>query len=127
MSTINPTIIQDVSQDPGLILLEFWIRTIIIIIIITIILILINIFPTDFNLPSSTTIFLLKLQLNFITTTLVTLLINKSCSQRLVTSLHKTLEAAFRTLANKLLFYLYSPILRPVQQESISLVLPILV
>src|SRR3954464_12600325 len=113
---------------PGLILLEFWIRTIIIIIIILtiiLILIIINIFPTDFNLHSSITIFLLKLQLNFITNISVTLLINKSCSQRPVTSLHKTSEAAFRTLANKLLFCLYSPILRPVQQESISLVLPI--
>src|SRR2546421_10219557 len=111
---------------PGLILLEFWIRTLIII-IITIILILINIFPTDFNLPSSTTIFLLKLQLNFITTISVILLINKSYSPRLVTSLLKTSETAFRTLTNKLLFCLYSPILRPVQQESIFLVLPILV
>src|SRR2546421_7516379 len=74
---------------PGLILLKFWIRTIIIIIIILLLLILINIFPTDSNLPSSTTIFLLKPQLNFITTTSVTLLINKFCSQKLVTSLHK--------------------------------------
>src|SRR6266496_2592716 len=104
-----------------LILLELWIKLIIITIM------LINMFPTDFYPLSSTTIFLLKLQLNFITTTSVTLLINKFCSQKLVTSLHKTLEAAFRTLANKLLFCLYSPILRPVQQESISLVLPILV
>src|SRR2546423_12696505 len=113
---------------PGLIVLEFWIKIlIIIIIIITIILILINMFPTDFNLLSSTTVFLLKLQLNVITTTLVTLLINKSCSQKLVTLLHKTSEMASRTLANKLLFCLYSPILRPVQQESISLALPILV
>src|SRR2546421_553372 len=106
----------------GLILLEIWIK-----IIITLTLILLNMFPTDFNPLSSTTIFLLIPQLNFITTTSVTLLINKFCFQKLVTSLHKTSETAFRTLANKLLFCLYSPILRPVQQESISLVLPILV
>jgi len=73
------------------------------------------------------TIFLLKPQLNFITTTSVTRLINKSCFQKLVTSLHKTSEAAFHTLANKLLFCPYLPILLPVRQESISLVLPILV
>ena len=39
----------------------------------------------------------------------------------------QTSEAAFHTLANKLLFCLYSPILLPVRQESIFLVLPILV
>src|SRR5256885_6236993 len=84
----------------GLILLEIWIK-----IIITLTLILLNMFSTDFNPLSLTTIFLLKPQLNFITTTSVTLLINKFCSQKLVTSLHKTSEAAFRTLANKLLFH----------------------
>src|SRR6185437_7571766 len=105
-----------------LILWEIWIKTIIIIIFI-----LINMVLTDFNPFLSTTIFLLKSQLNFITTTSVTRLINKSCFQKLVTSLHKTSEAAFRTLANKLLFCHYSPILLPVRQESISLVLPILV
>src|SRR2546423_9680272 len=106
----------------GLILLEIGIK-----IIIIIILTLITMFLTDFNPLSSTTIFLLKLQLNFTMTISATLSTNKSYSQKLVTLLHKTSEVAFRTLANKLLFCLYSPILRPVQQESIFLVLPILV
>src|ERR1044071_3915745 len=99
----------------GLILWEIWIKTIIIKITI-----LISMVPTDFNPPLLTAIFLLKLLLNFITTTSVTHLINRSCFQKLVTSLHKTSEAAFRTLANKLLFCPYSPILPLVRQESIS-------
>src|SRR6185437_1107954 len=106
----------------GLILWEIRIKSITIIIFI-----LINLALTDFNPLLSTTIFLLKPQLNFITTTSVTRLINKSYFQKPVTSLHKTSEAAFRTLANKLLFCPYLPILLPVRQESISLVLPILV
>src|SRR5436189_5411095 len=69
----------------GLILLEIWIT-----IIITLTLILINMFPTDFNPLSSTAIFLFKPQLNFIMTTSVTLLINKSYFQKLVISLYKT-------------------------------------
>src|SRR6185437_12533410 len=103
----------------GLILLEIWIK---IIIIIT--LILINIFQIDFNPPLLTTMFLFNLHHIPITTTSAILLINKFPFRKPATLPHKISEVAFRTLVNKLLSCLYSPILRPVQQESIFLVLP---
>ena len=124
MSTINPTIIQDVSQNPGThpigildqnnnnnnnnnnnINSNQYISN--------------RLYPSfiNNNPPSQTST---QLHHNYI---------GNSLNQQilLVTLLHKISEVASRTLANKLLFCLYSPILRPVQQKSISLVLPILV
>ena len=127
MSTINPTIIQDVSQDPRTHPIGILDQNN-------------NNNNNNNNNINSNQYISNRLQPSFINNNLPSQTstqlhheyIGDSLNQQIllprpVTSLHKTSEAAFRTLANKLLFCLYSPILRPVQQESISLVLPILV